>query len=64
MVFFIFIQILIEHSASNSGDPDQMLHCAAFGLGLHYMYLPTSHKKDARLVWVNTKRKTRNPHFH
>ena len=29
----------------NSGDPDQMLHSAASGLGLQY--LPTFHKKDA-----------------
>ena len=40
MVFFIFIQILIESSVKkNSGDPDQMPrsdHC-----------LPMSHKKDA-----------------
>ena len=50
--FSFFIQILIEHSA-NSGDPDQMPHSAASGLGLHY--LSTSHKKDARLIWVNQK---------
>ena len=49
MVFFIFIQILIEHSA-NSGDPDQTPHHAASGLGLHCLHM--SHKKDARLMWV------------
>ena len=46
MVFFISIQILIEHSARNSGDPDQTPRCAASDLGLHY--LPLSHKKVAR----------------
>ena len=45
MVFFIFIQIVIE-----SGDPDQTPRSAASDLGLHY--LPMSHKKDARIVWV------------
>ena len=35
MVFFIFIQILIEHSVANSGDPDQALHSAVSDLGLH-----------------------------
>ena len=38
----------------NSGDPDQMPHFAAFDLGLHC--LPMSHKKDARLIWVNNVR--------
>ena len=51
MVFFIFIQILRDILQANSGDPDQMPHSAASGLGLHY--LPTSHKKDARLIRVN-----------
>ena len=50
MVAFIFIQILIEHSVANSGDPDQTLRSAVSGLGLHC--LPMSHKKDARLKWV------------
>ena len=36
MVFFIFIQILKEHVASDLG-----LHC-----------LRTSHKKEARLIWL------------
>ena len=49
MVFFIFIQILIEQAKIE--DPDQTLHSAVSGLGLHY--LPTSHKKDARLIRVN-----------
>ena len=33
---------------ANIGDRDQMRHSAASGLGLHY--LPTSNKKDARLI--------------
>ena len=37
----MFIQTLIEHSVSNSGDPDQTLWSAASGLGLHC--LPMSH---------------------
>ena len=55
MVFFIFIQLLIEYSVSSSGDPD--LGSALFA------YVPQ--KKDARLVWVNivclcpTKKDTR-----
>ena len=35
---------------ANSGDPDQMPHSVAPDLGLHY--LPMSHKKDARHIWV------------
>ena len=55
MVFFIFIQILIEHTFCKQTVEtlhDQSLHSAASALGLHY--LPTSHKKDARLIWLNT----------
>ena len=49
MLFFIFIQILIEFSVyPNKGDPDQMLqNAAASDLGLHC--LPMSHKKDKGL---------------
>ena len=42
MVFFIFLQILIEHSA-NSATSDLGLHC-----------LHMSHKKDARLIGVKS----------
>ena len=35
---------------AKSGDPDQTPHFAVSGLGLHY--LPTSHKKNAWLIWV------------
>ena len=48
MLLFIFIQILIEHSA-NSGDPDQPPRFAS-GLGLHYLSM--SHKKDARHIYL------------
>ena len=48
MVLFIFIQILIDYSASrNSVDPDQTQRSAVSDLGLHL-----SNKKDARLIWV------------
>ena len=33
-----------------SRDPDHTLHSVASDLGLHY--LPMSHKKDARHIWV------------
>ena len=35
---------------ANSGDPDQTPHSVASDLDLHY--LPMSHKKDARHIWV------------
>ena len=35
---------------ANSGDPDQTPYSVASNLGLHY--LPMSHKKDARHIWV------------
>ena len=35
---------------ANSGDPDQMPHSLASDLGLRY--LPMSHIKDARHIWV------------
>ena len=35
---------------ANSGGPDQMPHSVASDLSLHY--LPMSHKKDARYIWV------------
>ena len=44
--FFIFIQVLIEIMQANSGDLDSV----ASDPGLHY--LPMSHKKDARHIWV------------
>ena len=50
MLFFIFIQVLIEIMQANSGDPDQTPHYVASDLGLRY--LPMSHIKDARHIWV------------
>ena len=35
---------------ANSGDPDQTPHSVAPDLGLRYM--PMSHIKDARHIWV------------
>ena len=35
---------------ANSGDPDQTPLAVASDLGLYY--LPMSHKKDARHIWV------------
>ena len=35
---------------ANSGDPDQTPHSVVSDLGLHY--LPMSHKKDVRHIWV------------
>ena len=54
MVFFIYIQILIEHSVSNSGDPDQTPLYVASDMGLRCLLM--SHKKDARLIWVKQSR--------
>ena len=39
------------------GKPDQILLFAASDLGLYC--LPMSHKKDARLTWVNIKKDIR-----
>ena len=38
---------------SSSGDPDQTPHSAVSYLGFHC--LSRSHRKDARLIWVNMK---------
>ena len=59
VVYFIFIQVLIEQSLSKQWIPNQMLRTAASGLGLHYLSM--SHKKDARLIWVK-KEKEKNKH--
>ena len=47
MVFFIFIQLIIEYSVSKQLRPCSV----ASDLGLHR--LPMSHRKGARLIWVN-----------
>ena len=53
--FFSFFQILIDHSASKlkNADPDHILHNAVSESDLGLYCLPMSHKKDARLIWVN-----------
>ena len=51
MIFFIFIQILIDHSVVNSRYPDKMLRSVASDLGLHCLPMPI--KKDAiMLIWL------------
>ena len=49
--FFIFIIFLKKLMFANSGQPKQTPRFAASDLVLHC--LPTFHKKDARLIWVN-----------
>ena len=51
MVFFIVIYFN-RTFCKQLGDPDQTPGSAASGLGLYY--LPMSHKKDARLIWVKS----------
>ena len=48
---FHFHKVLIENMQANSGDPYQTPYFVAPDLGLHY--LPVSHKKDARHIWIN-----------
>ena len=43
--------MLIDHSVTISGDPDQMPFSVVSDLALHC--LPMPHKKEARLIWVN-----------
>ena len=49
MVFFLFSQIFIEHSAANFGDPDQTPLIMASDLCLHCLSM--FHKKDVRLIY-------------
>ena len=56
LFFFIFIQILIEYSIANSGDPYQMTGYVASYLGQHCLH--TFHKRDARLIWVKQETPT------
>ena len=54
MVFFIFPQILIEHSVRNCGDPDQTPHSVASDLGLHcFAYIRMSHKMTLGLYGLS-----------
>ena len=53
MVFFVFIQILIENSVHKTVQTlirCRILQNAASDLGIHC--LPMSHKKGARRIWV------------
>ena len=50
MVFFHFYSIFYRRFCKQTVETDQTPHSAASGLGVHYS--PTSHKKDARLIWV------------
>ena len=52
MIFFSFFSPKFNRTfyyVSNNEDLDQTPHYAASDLGLHF--LPSSHKKDARLIW-------------
>ena len=49
---FDFIQILKYILEAKSEHSDRVPHSAASDLGLHC--LPMSHKKDARLKWINS----------
>ena len=53
-VFFICIKFFIEHSVSKQWRPDQTRRSEASDLDLHR--LPLSHKKDTRLIWVNSEK--------
>ena len=48
--FFNFVLFVIENPEANSEDLDQTPLNAASDQGL--LCLPTSHKSDARLIWV------------
>ena len=48
--FSFSFHLLIKCMKASRISPDGMLHFAASHLGL--FYLPMSHKKDARLIWV------------
>ena len=52
IVFFIFFQVLIQHTiiSLNSGNPDQTWYSAVSNLDLHCLSM--SHKNDLRLLWV------------
>ena len=49
MVFFLFIEILIEKSVGK--DPDQAPGSDASDRGLHCLHM--SNKKNVRFIWVN-----------
>ena len=49
-LFLFFIKFILNILQANSEDPDQRLHFTVSKLGLHC--LSVSHKKEARLKWV------------
>ena len=52
MIFFSFLfKFLKKLLFANSGEPDQTPRFVASDLALHALSM--SHKKDARLIWVN-----------
>ena len=54
VVFFNFIQILIGYSVSKQWRPwSDAAFCGVWSSDLGMHCLPMSHKKDARLIWVN-----------
>ena len=48
----LLFKILIENFVSKQWNPDQTSRSATSDLGLHC--LPLSHKKDAKLIWVES----------
>ena len=55
MIFFISIQILIEHSVVNSRYPDKMLRSVASDLGLHCLPMPIKRTLCLYGLWDYTK---------
>ena len=49
-IFHFYSSFNKKNMQGNSGDPGQTPHSVASDLGLDY--LPLSHKKDARHIWV------------
>ena len=53
-IFLLFSKFQLKILYTNSEDPDQAPHYAVSDLDLHCLHM--SHKKDARLKWVNLLR--------
>ena len=49
-IFPVLFKFSLKLMQANSEEPDQTPHSLASDLVLHY--LPMSHKKDARHIWV------------
>ena len=52
----VFLSLKIILIFANSADPDEMQHCAAFHLGLHYLpkYLFIDVQNEKSLMWVTS----------